>query len=313
MLTPIQSACVLISGLPVLTLFAIAAEAKCLGYLYGRNLARLSYVRFIFSRCLHHICTAPQTPATSVGLTYRVIIIMRLAVSILPWFFIPFFQHHTILSSRHAVIYIVILFELQFVFECFASWLSGSKFALFAINRRIVSHFTSQVLWIMTLLSMAVCFSSFDWSTQQIRSPSVATSFPFLVLCFIACLCKDEIGPLGFTTKRYELLEGSTMEYSRRVWTLTYILRRLDILFSCAFLVTLFCDFPLVLKAPEEFGHVETILFLLKMVPFFLLFIWVDASLLVHRSDQWLHLFQVIFLPIALIALLISICIKCLW
>lgn len=284
-------------------------ESSLLARLNGINLSHHSYFLITVMRFIKNIGRSTYNKIVFEDVIFHFITIFRFILSLIPWFFIPFVNHQSWIHTPIDIIYILLIFQLQFTLDIIIAWLSGSKFALLLVNRQTVLCFSSQVLLAIALFSMAVMFGPLDLLSMS-NVPFIS-SFPFFIFVFIALLCRNGIGPFAVTTKQYELLNAQTTRYSNRFLIFYKLSRMLDIMFSCALIVLLFFNTSDITSSfwLENQG-IQFLIFIMKMLGIWLLFLWIHGTLLVYRADQWLDFFQMFFLPLSGILLLISVAIK---
>lgn len=302
-----------LAALPVLAFFEIVVERIVLGYLHGGMLKKTPYWRLIWAQLVHGLGSRPLYPYGRLAFTSRLAVLARFSLSCLLWYFTPLAGGFARLGEPWELVFILVIFSIQCALECFIGWLCGSKFTLLTINRKVIAHFTSQGLLVLVFLSLAITINAPDWAMGSMKAVFwTHGGLPILIFC-LALLCKDGLGAFAFCAPPYGLLEGDTLEFSPRMFALRRIAIALDRLFSCALLVSVFFSSPLYVDPDGIIPQPSITLFLLKLFPVLLAFLWVHGSVLIRRADQWLLLCQRVVLPLALGLLLFSIWLKFVW
>lgn len=182
-----------------------------------------------------------------------------------------------------------------------AGWASNSKYSLLGALRAVAQTISYEVRIIFILLPAPIFFLSFDfrkinqtrWTWPLIILP------PIFFIWTISLLAETNRTPFDLAEGESELVSGFNVEYRAGRFALIFIAEYANILVISVISVALFIGICI------SWPTISSIIIILasSYVAFF--FIWARGTLPRIRYDQLINLTWKIFLPIALINLII--------
>ena len=237
-----------------------------------------------------------------------------------------FFGHQIDLFITNPDIGLLVLFSITALGVygvALAGWASNSKYPLLGGLRssaQMVSYELSMTMSVVGVLLMANSFSLTDIIQKQSGTIagvlpawniiSFRGGFPQIVgfLCFfISAIAETNRVPFDLPEAESELVAGFMVEYSSTPYLLFMIGEYLNVVFMCAMLSILFFGGWLPPVSIWPFTAVPGVIwFLLKVWFFFFLFAMVKAIVPRYRYDQLMRLGWKVFLPTALVWVVVA-------
>lgn len=256
--------------------------------------------------------------------------ILTLTLAFAAWAAIPVAPGWVISDLNVGILYLFAVSSLGVYGIIMGGWASNSKYPFLGSLRsaaQMVSYEVSIGLIIVTVILLAgsmnlsVIVNNQDggfW-TWHVFSFNNILMFPIMVAMFVmfyvSALAETNRPPFDLPEAESELVAGYQVEYSSTPYLLFMIGEYLNIVLMCAMMTLLFLGgwhgpFPLgadfVNQFPEwivNLGHLAW--FMAKIVFFFFLFALTKAVVPRYRYDQLMRLGWKIFLPTALVAVVL--------
>ncbi len=198
-------------------------------------------------------------------------------------------------------------------------WASNSKYSLFGGLRataQMISYELSMILCILAVVAMSDTLNLREIVNLQDSADSRCFGFlpgwnifyqPLAFVLFVICtFAETNRHPFDFAECESELVGGFHTEYSSMKFALFFIGEYCAMIVMSCMTVTLFLggfSVPYWSEAPFLIGLAS---FLLKVTFFMFLFLWVRWSLPRFRYDQLMNLGWKVFLPLALVNILLT-------
>lgn len=256
--------------------------------------------------------------------------IMTVALAFAGWAVIPVAPGWVISDLNVGILYLFAVSSLGVYGIIMGGWASNSKYPFLGALRsaaQMVSYEVSIGLIIITVillsgsmnLSTIVDHQSGGFWTWHILSFNNILMFPIMVVAFVmffvSALAETNRPPFDLPEAESELVAGYQVEYGSTPYLLFMLGEYFNIVLMCAMMAILFFGGwhgPIALGAdfvnqfPEwivNLGHLFW--FMLKTLFFFFLFALVKAVVPRYRYDQLMRLGWKIFLPTALVAVVL--------
>ena len=256
--------------------------------------------------------------------------ILTLTLAFAAWAAIPVAPGWVISDLNVGILYLFAVSSLGVYGIIMGGWASNSKYPFLGSLRsaaQMVSYEVSIGLIIITVILMAGSMNLSDivnnqgggfW-TWHMLSFNHLLLFPVMlamfVMFFVSALAETNRPPFDLPEAESELVAGYQVEYSSTPYLLFMIGEYLNIVLMCAMMAILFLGgwhgpVPLGADFVNQFpawmvnlGHLAW--FMAKIVFFFFLFALTKAVVPRYRYDQLMRLGWKIFLPTALVAVVV--------
>ena len=236
--------------------------------------------------------------------------IITLALSIAAWAVVPV-QAGVVLSNINVgILYIFAISSLGVYGILMAGWSSNSKYPFFGALRSAAQMISYEVSIGFVLITVLMCVGSLNLTEIVMAQEKLwffIPLFPMFVIFFISALAETNRPPFDLPEAESELVAGYQTEYSGMPFVLFMFGEYINILLMCALTTILFLggwlppfDFFLFNEIPGF------IWFMLKVSFVFYIFAMVKAFVPRYRYDQLMRLGWKVFLPISLIAVVIT-------
>ncbi len=240
--------------------------------------------------------------------------LLTFGFSLAAWAVIPFDEGVVIADINVGILYLFATASLAVYGIILAGWASNSKYAFLGALRsaaQMISYEVSMGLIIITVLINVGSLNISAIIKAQQNTWFIVYLFPMWVIFFISSLAEANRTPFDLPEAEAELVGGYHVEYSSFPFALFFLGEYANMILLSAMNAILFFggwqppfNTPLFLMVP---GYIW---FALKISFFLFLFIWVRASLPRYRYDQLMRLGWKVFLPISLIAVILTAAIK---
>ena len=240
--------------------------------------------------------------------------LLTFGFSLAAWAVIPFDEGVVIADINVGILYLFATASLAVYGIILAGWASNSKYAFLGALRsaaQMISYEVSMGLIIITVLINVGSLNISAIIKAQQNTWFIVYLFPMWVIFFISSLAEANRTPFDLPEAEAELVAGYHVEYSSFPFALFFLGEYANMILLSAMNAILFFggwqppfNTPLFSMVP---GYIW---FALKISFFLFLFIWVRASLPRYRYDQLMRLGWKVFLPISLIAVILTAAIK---
>ena len=236
--------------------------------------------------------------------------IVTLALSIAAWAVVPV-QAGVVLSNINVgILYIFAISSLGVYGILMAGWASNSKYPFFGALRSAAQMVSYEVSIGFVLVTVLMCVGSLNLSEIVMAQKNLwffIPLFPMFIIFFISALAETNRPPFDLPEAESELVAGYQTEYSGMPFVLFMFGEYINILLMCAMTTILFLGgwlppfdiFPL----NEIPGFIW---FVLKITFVFYIFAMVKAFVPRYRYDQLMRLGWKVFLPISLLAVVLT-------
>ncbi len=210
------------------------------------------------------------------------------------------------------VLYVLAFSGLSIYGIILGGWASNSKFSLLGAIRasaQMVSYELAMILSIMAIVVMSGSFNMTEIASLQagpLWNWNIFSQPVAFMLFLIATFAETNRHPFDFAECEPELVGGFHTEYSSMRFALFFLGEYCAIFVMCCMTVVFFLggfEVPFWEDAP---WFIQVGAMVSKVVAFLFLFIWVRWTIPRFRFDQLMGLGWKVFLPVALVNLLIT-------
>jgi len=249
-------------------------------------------------------------PDGSDKIVFLIAPIVTLALSIAAWAVIPV-QAGVVLSNINVgILYIFAISSLGVYGILMAGWSSNSKYPFFGALRSAAQMVSYEVSIGFVLVTVLMCVGSLNLSEIVMAQKKLwffIPLFPMFIIFFISALAETNRPPFDLAEAESELVAGYQTEYSGMPFVLFMFGEYINILLMCAMTTILFLGGwlpPLDIFPLNEIPGF--IWFIIKISFVFYIFSMVKAFVPRYRYDQLMRLGWKVFLPISLIAVVLT-------
>ncbi|MCX7338101.1 MAG: NADH-quinone oxidoreductase subunit NuoH [Alphaproteobacteria bacterium] len=248
-------------------------------------------------------------PESSDKLLFLFAPVFTFSLSLSAWAVIPFDREFVLADINVGALYLLAISSLGVYGIIIAGWASNSKYALLGALRSAAQMISYEVCIGLVLVSVILCAGSLnlrDIVMAQRHIWFVFPLFPLFIVFFIASLAETNRTPFDLPEADAELVSGYNVEYSSFTYALFYLGEYANMILMSAMNSLLFFggwlppfDHPLTKMVPAPMWLV------IKICGLLFVFLWIRATLPRYRYDQLMRLCWKIFLPIALIGVIV--------
>ncbi len=240
--------------------------------------------------------------------------IITFTVALIVWAVIPFGPKMVLADINVGLLYILAASSLGVYGVIISGWASNSKYPFYSALRAAAQMVSYEVSIGFVLISVVLWADSFNLSTIVEKQQGAGflpflngfgfnpLLFPMAVVFLISALAETARAPFDLTEAESELVAGYQTEYSSMSFALFWLGEYANVLLMCALNAILFWGgwLPPVDWAPL-YAVPGIIWFFGKILVFFFIFSWIKATVPRYRYDQLMRLGWKVFLPIALL------------
>ena len=236
--------------------------------------------------------------------------ILTFSLAIAAWSVIPV-QAGAVLSNINVgILYILAISSLGVYGILIAGWSSNSKYPFFGALRSAAQMVSYEVSMGFVIVTVLMCVGSLNLTDIVMAQKNVwffIPLFPMFIVFFISALAETNRPPFDLPEAESELVAGYQTEYSAIPFVLFFFGEYANILLMCSLTITLFLGGWLPPFDIAPFNMVPGFIwFLLKLVFVFYMFAMVKAFVPRYRYDQLMRLGWKVFLPVSLLAVVLT-------
>lgn len=232
----------------------------------------------------------------------------------LVWFIVPTSRYGNIIQFNYELLALFCISILGSISILLAGWSSNSKYAFLGgvwAGAQMISY--DLVLGLIALIVMTI--TSTTQITEIVEFQEIYGSLFFFIpletgLFMILIVAETNWAPFDFAEAESELVSGYNTEYSGLPFAFFFIAEYGNILYMSLLTSLLFFGGWSTTLLPIEYQEnffFESLILFSKTVIIYFFFLWLRAALPRFRYDQLMSLCWKVFLPFALISLVIRV------
>lgn len=232
----------------------------------------------------------------------------------LVWFIVPTSRYGNIIQFNYELLALFCISILGSISILLAGWSSNSKYAFLGgvwAGAQMISY--DLVLGLVALIVMTI--TSTTQITEIVEFQEIYGSLFFFIpletaLFMILIVAETNWAPFDFAEAESELVSGYNTEYSGLPFAFFFIAEYGNILYMSLLTSLLFFGGWSTTSLPIEYQgsfFFESLILFVKTVIIYFFFLWLRAALPRFRYDQLMSLCWKVFLPFALISLVIRV------
>ena len=236
--------------------------------------------------------------------------ILTLTLAIAAWAVIPVHPGVVLSNINVGVLYIFAISSLGVYGILMAGWASNSKYPFLGALRSAAQMVSYEVSIGFVIVTVLMCAGSLNLSEIVYAQENLwffIPLFPMFIVFFISALAETNRPPFDLPEAESELVAGYQTEYSAMPMVLFFFGEYVNILLMCAMITILFLGGWLPPFDIVPFNYIPGYFwFLLKMMFVFYMFAMVKAFVPRYRYDQLMRLGWKVFLPLSLLAVVVT-------
>ena len=249
-------------------------------------------------------------PSSSNKVIFILAPIITMTLALAAWAVIPFGESLVLSNINVGILYLFAISSLGVYGIIMGGWASNSKYPFLGAIRSAAQMVSYEVSIGIIIINVLLCVGSLNLNDIVLAQKNiwfVIPLFPMFVIFFISALAETNRPPFDLPEAESELVAGYQTEYSGMPFVLFMFGEYINILLMCAMTTILFLGgwlppfdiFPL----NEIPGFIW---FIIKISFVFYIFSMVKAFVPRYRYDQLMRLGWKVFLPISLIAVVLT-------
>ena len=259
-------------------------------------------------------------PTTANRFLYYLAPMLTLVPALAAWAVIPFSGKMVLSNANAGVLYLLAMTSMGVYGIILAGWASNSRYALLGAMRsaaQVISYELAMGLCLVCVLVLAGSLNLTDIVNAQAGHKGLLDWFwlpllPVFVIYFISGVAETNRAPFDVAEGESEIVAGFHVEYSGSAFAIFFLAEYANMILVSFLSAILFMGgwlspFP---SSWGFIGHAGFPWLLIKAFLFSFLFLWFRASFPRYRYDQIMRLGWKVFIPIAIVWVLVAGCLK---
>ncbi|MGC1549179.1 MAG: NADH-quinone oxidoreductase subunit NuoH [Rhodanobacter sp.] len=246
--------------------------------------------------------------------------LLTLIPALAAWAVIPFGEKLVLSNANAGLLYLLAMTSLGVYGIILAGWASNSRYALLGAMRsaaQVISYELAMGLCLVCVLVLAGSLNLTDIVHAQTGHKGIFDWFmwpllPVFVIYFISGVAETNRAPFDVAEGESEIVAGFHVEYSGSAFAIFFLAEYANMILVSFLAAVLFLGGWLS-PFPESWGfigHGGFIWLFIKAFIFSFMFLWFRASFPRYRYDQIMRLGWKVFIPIAIVWVLVAGCMK---
>ena len=259
-------------------------------------------------------------PTNANKFLYYLAPMLALVPALAAWVVIPFSQKMVLSNANAGLLYLLAMTSLGVYGIILAGWASNSRYALLGAMRsaaQVISYELAMGLCLVCVLVLAGSLNLTDIVNAQGGHKGIFDWFmwpllPVFIVYFISGVAETNRAPFDVAEGESEIVAGFHVEYSGSAFALFFLAEYANMILVSFLASILFCGgwlSPLPESVPV-LGHASILWLFIKVFVFATLFLWFRATFPRYRYDQIMRLGWKVFIPIAIVWVLVAGCMK---
>jgi NADH-quinone oxidoreductase subunit H len=258
-------------------------------------------------------------PTNANKFLYYLAPMIALVPALAAWAVIPFSDKMALSNANAGLLYLLAMTSLGVYGIILAGWSSNSRYALLGAMRsaaQVISYELAMGLCLVCVLVLAGSLNLSDIVQAQAGKGILGwfwlPLFPVFIIYFVAGVAETNRAPFDVAEGESEIVAGFHVEYSGSAFALFFLAEYANMILVSFLAPILFCGGWLSFF-PESWGvigHPSILWLFLKVFLFANLFLWFRATFPRYRYDQIMRLGWKVFIPIAIVWVLVAGCMK---
>jgi len=246
--------------------------------------------------------------------------LLALVPALAAWAVIPFGTKLVLSNANAGLLYLLAMTSLGVYGIILAGWASNSRYALLGAMRsaaQVISYELAMGLCLVCVLVLAGSLNLTDIVNAQAGGKGILGWFmwpllPVFVIYFISGVAETNRAPFDVAEGESEIVAGFHVEYSGSAFALFFLAEYANMILV-SFLAPILFMGGWLSPFPQSWGligHGGFLWLFIKAFAFAFLFLWFRATFPRYRYDQIMRLGWKVFIPIAIVWVLVAGCMK---
>ncbi|HEX8776812.1 MAG TPA: NADH-quinone oxidoreductase subunit NuoH, partial [Rhodanobacter sp.] len=246
--------------------------------------------------------------------------LLALIPALAAWAVIPFGAKLVLSNANAGLLYLLAMTSLGVYGIILAGWASNSRYALLGAMRsaaQVISYELAMGLCLVCVLVLAGSLNLTDIVNAQAGNKGILGWFmwpllPVFVIYFISGVAETNRAPFDVAEGESEIVAGFHVEYSGSAFALFFLAEYANMILV-SFLASILFMGGWLSPFPASWGfigHGGFLWLFTKAFGFAFLFLWFRATFPRYRYDQIMRLGWKVFIPIAIVWVLVAGCMK---
>lgn len=246
--------------------------------------------------------------------------LLALIPALAAWAVIPFSGRMVLSNANAGVLYLLAMTSIGVYGIILAGWASNSRYALLGAMRsaaQVISYELAMGLCLVCVLVLAGSLNLTDIVNAQAGHKGLFDWFwlpllPVFVIYFISGVAETNRAPFDVAEGESEIVAGFHVEYSGSAFAIFFLAEYANMILVSFLAATLFMGGWLS-PFPDTWGFIGQggfIWLFIKAFAFAFMFLWFRATFPRYRYDQIMRLGWKVFIPIAIVWVLVAGCMK---
>ncbi|GAB2570544.1 NADH-quinone oxidoreductase subunit NuoH [Dyella jejuensis] len=259
-------------------------------------------------------------PTNANRFLYYLAPMITLVPALAAWAVIPFSDKLVLSNANAGLLYLLAMTSLGVYGIILAGWASNSRYALLGAMRsaaQVISYELAMGLCLVCVLVLAGSLNLTDIVHAQAGGKGLFDWFwlpllPVFVVYFVSGVAETNRAPFDVAEGESEIVAGFHVEYSGSAFALFFLAEYANMILVSFLASVLFwggwlSPFP---ASVPVLGHASILWLFAKVFVFANLFLWFRATFPRYRYDQIMRLGWKVFIPIAIVWVLVAGCMK---
>lgn len=259
-------------------------------------------------------------PTNANKFLYYLAPMLALVPAFAAWAVIPFNDRLVLSNANAGLLYLLAMTSLGVYGIILAGWASNSRYALLGAMRsaaQVISYELAMGLCLVCVLVLGGSLNLTDIVHAQAGSKGILDWFwlpllPVFVIYFISGVAETNRAPFDVAEGESEIVAGFHVEYSGSAFAIFFLAEYANMILV-SFLASILFLGGWLSPFPETWGfigHGSFIWLFIKAFLFAFMFLWFRATFPRYRYDQIMRLGWKVFIPIAIVWVLVAGCMK---
>ncbi|GAB2548487.1 NADH-quinone oxidoreductase subunit NuoH [Rhodanobacter koreensis] len=246
--------------------------------------------------------------------------LLALIPALAAWAVIPFSSKMVLSNANAGVLYLLAMTSMGVYGIILAGWASNSRYALLGAMRsaaQVISYELAMGLCLVCVLVLAGSLNLTDIVNAQAGHKGLFDWFwlpllPVFVIYFISGVAETNRAPFDVAEGESEIVAGFHVEYSGSAFAIFFLAEYANMILVSFLAAVLFWGGWLS-PFPDTWGFIGQggfIWLFIKAFVFAFMFLWFRATFPRYRYDQIMRLGWKVFIPIAIVWVLVAGCMK---
>ena len=246
-------------------------------------------------------------PSNSNKVVFLFAPVLTFSLALLAWAVIPIDNGVVLSNINVGILYIISISSLGVYGLIMAGWASNSRYAFLGALRSAAQMISYEVSIGLIIINVLITVGSLNLS-EIVKAQEdlwfVFIHFPMFLIFFISTLAETNRAPFDLPEAEAELVAGYNVEYSAMSFGLFFLGEYGNMILMSSLTTVLFLGGWMPIMGLDFIPGV--VWFLLKVCILLFIFLWVRATLPRYRYDQLMRLGWKVFLPLALIWIVLT-------